>query len=93
MLVSESVPYGRNEAMGLMFPGFRPGGQAALPAVYTLEECRLRSLVLPVAAYVMYLYKKYTLRSRTRRKRCFGLGGSDDFWVLTIRSTHLRILL
>ena len=57
MLVSESVPYGRNEAMGLMFPGFRPGGQAALPAVYTLEECRLRSLVLPVAAYVMYFYK------------------------------------
>ena len=57
MLASESVPYGRNEAMGLMFPGFRPGGQAALPAVYTLEECRLRSLVLPVAAYVMYLYK------------------------------------
>ena len=57
MLNSESVPYGRNEAMGLMFPGFRPGGQAALPAVYTLEECRLRSLVLPVAAYVMYLYK------------------------------------
>ena len=61
MLDSESVPYGRNEAMGLMFPGFRPGGQAALPAVYTLEECRLRSLVLPVAAYVMYLYKKYIL--------------------------------
>ena len=57
MLDSESVPYGRNEAMGLMFPGFRPGGQAALPAVYTLEECRLRSLVLPVAAYVMYFYK------------------------------------
>ena len=43
--------------MGLMFPGFRPGGQAALPALYTLEECRLRSLVLPVAAYVMYFYK------------------------------------
>ena len=58
MLVSESVPYGRNEAMGLMFPGSRPGGQAALPAVYTLEECRLRSLLLPVAAYVVYTYKK-----------------------------------
>ena len=57
MLNSESVPYGRNEAMGLMFPGFRPGGQAALPATYTLEECRLRSVLLPVAAYVMYLYK------------------------------------
>ena len=56
MPVSKSVPYGRNEAMGLMFPGFRPGGQAALPAVYTLEECRLRSLLLPVAAYVKYLY-------------------------------------
>ena len=56
MLDSESVPYGRNEAMGLMVPGFRPGGQAALPAVYTLEECRLRSLLPPVAAYVMYLY-------------------------------------
>ena len=57
MFLSKRVPYGRNEAMGLMFPGCRPGGQAALPAVYTLEECRLRSLVLPVAAYVMYFYK------------------------------------
>ena len=57
MFLSKRVPYGRNEAMGLMFPGCRPGGQAALPAAYTLEECRLRSLVLPVAAYVMYFYK------------------------------------
>ena len=56
MFLSKRVPYGRNEAMGLMFPGFRPGGQAALPAAYTLEECRLRSLLPPVAAYVMYLY-------------------------------------
>ena len=45
-------------AMGLILPGQGPGGQAALP-VYTLEECRLRSLFLPVAAYVMYITLRY----------------------------------